>query len=104
MGTGPRRGAGWGLLSTRPCEICMKVSVTQSCLTLCDPMVCQWISPAKNTGVGRHSLLQGIFLTQGSNPDLLHCRLILYRMSYRKSEICIACGLPFQPYFKCTGQ
>ena len=30
--------------------------------------------PGKNTGVGSHFLLQGIFLTQGSNPHLLHCR------------------------------
>ena len=30
-----------------------------------------WDSPGKNTGVGCHSLLQGIFLTQGSNPHLL---------------------------------
>ena len=32
----------------------------------------------KNTGVGCHFLLQGIFLTQGSNPGPLHCRRILY--------------------------
>ena len=35
----------------------------------------------KNTGVGCHFLLQGIFLTQGSNPHLLHllhCRQVLY--------------------------
>ena len=37
-----------------------------------------WNSPGKNTGVGCHSLLQGIFLTQGLNPRLLHCRQILY--------------------------
>ena len=37
-----------------------------------------WDSPGKNTGVGCHFLLQGIFLTQGSNPHLLHCRWILY--------------------------
>ena len=30
--------------------------------------------PGKNTGMGCHSLLQGIFLTQGSNLGLLHCR------------------------------
>ena len=30
-------------------------------------------SPGQNTGVGSHSLLQGIFPTQGSNSDLLHC-------------------------------
>ena len=31
-----------------------------------------------NTGVGNLSLLQGIFLTQESSLDLLHCRWILY--------------------------
>ena len=34
-------------------------------------LLCPWNSPGKNTGVGCHFLLQGIFLTQGSNPDLL---------------------------------
>ena len=46
----------------------------QSCPILCDPMdysLCPWASPGKNTGVGCHALLQGIFLTQGSNPGLL---------------------------------
>ena len=38
-----------------------------------------WVSPGKNTEVGCHSLLlQGIFLTQGSNLGLLYCRQILY--------------------------
>ena len=37
-----------------------------------------WDSPGKNTGVGCHALLQGIFLTQGLNPGLLHYRRILY--------------------------
>ena len=51
--------------------------VTQSCLTLCNPMDCispgsyvQGDSPGKSTGVDCHALLQGIFLTQGSNPRL----------------------------------
>ena len=35
---------------------------------------CPWDSPGKNSGVGFHSLLQGIFPTQGLNPGLLHCR------------------------------
>ena len=54
-------------------------SVAQSCLTLWDPMNCsppgssiQGDSPGKNTGVDCHALLQGIFLTQESNPSLLH--------------------------------
>ena len=34
-------------------------------------LFCTWNSPGKNTGVGSHSLLQGIFLTQGSNPGHL---------------------------------
>ena len=56
----------------------VKVLVTQLCLTLCDLMdcshqlLCPWDSPGKNTGVGRHFLLQGIFQTKGSNPHLLH--------------------------------
>ena len=35
-------------------------------------LICPWNSPGRNTEVGSHSLLQGIFLTQGSNPGLLH--------------------------------
>ena len=38
-------------------------------------LLCPWDFPAKNTGVGCHLLLQGIFLTQGLNPGLPHCRL-----------------------------
>ena len=39
----------------------------------------------KNTGVGCNSILQGIFLTQGLNLGLLHCRQILYRLSHQGS-------------------
>ena len=55
--------------------------VVQSCLTVCDPLDCHrpptprllwpWNFPGKNTGMGCHFLLQGIFLTQVSNPHLL---------------------------------
>ena len=51
-------------------------------------LVCPWGSPGKNTGVGCHALLQGIFLTRGSNPCLLplpHCRQILYCLSRQGS-------------------
>ena len=37
--------------------------------------------------MGCHFLLQGIFPTQGSNPGLLHCRQILYRVSYKGSPL-----------------
>ena len=45
-----------------------------------------WNSPGQNTGVGSLSLLQGFFLTQESNPGLLHCRRILYQLSHKGSS------------------
>ena len=48
-------------------------------------LLCPWDFPGKNTGVGCHSLLQGIFVTQGSNPGLLHCQQILYHLSQQGS-------------------
>ena len=45
-----------------------------------------WRSPGQNTGVGSHSLLQGIFATQGLNPGLPHCRQILYQLSQEGSQ------------------
>ena len=54
-------------------------SVAQLCLTLCYPMncstprlLCPWNCPGKNTGMCCHFLLQETFLTQRSNPCLLH--------------------------------
>ena len=41
-------------------------------------LLCAWDSPDKNSGMDSHSLLQGLFPTQGSNPGLLNCRKILY--------------------------
>ena len=59
----------------------LKVKVTQSCPTLCDPMN----SPGQNPGVGSLSLPQGIFPTQGWNPGLPHGRRILYQLSHQRS-------------------
>ena len=50
-------------------------------------LLCPWNSPGKNTGVGSHSLLQGIFPIQGSNPGLLHCRQILYHLSHQRKVL-----------------
>ena len=36
---------------------------------------------------GLHFLLQGIFLTQGSNPGLLHCRQTLYPLSHQGQKV-----------------
>ena len=46
-----------------------------------------WDFPGQNTGVSCHFLLQEIFLTQGLNPGLLHCRQTLYRLSHQGSPI-----------------
>ena len=68
--------------------------VAQLCPTLCDPMDCSppgssvhGDSSGKNTGVGFHTLLQGIFPTQALNPGLPHCRQILYRLSHQGSPL-----------------
>ena len=67
--------------------------VAQSCPTVGSPMDCSLSdssvhgdSPGKNTRVGYHALLQGIFPTQGSNPGLMHCRWILYHLSHQGSK------------------
>ena len=73
--------------------------VTQSSLTFCDPTDYSppgssvlGDSPGKNTGVGCHALLQGIFPTQKSNPGLPYCRQILYYLSHRGSQ---GMGIPY---------
>ena len=84
---------------------CVSVLVTQSYPTFCKPMdiahqlpLRPWDSPGKNTGVSCHSLLQGIFPTQGSNLGPWHCRQILCHLSHQGSPkgdqwTCIALSL-----------
>ena len=43
------------------------------------------LPPGQNTGMGSCSLLQGIFPTQGSDPDLPHYRWILYQLNHKRS-------------------
>ena len=50
-------------------------------------LLCPWDFPDKNTGVGCHFLLQGIFLTQGLNPGLWHWRHTLCHLSYQGRSI-----------------
>ena len=73
--------------------VCVLCFVTQSRPNLCDPMDCRppgtsvhGDSPGKNTGVGCHTLLQGIFPTQGLNPGLPQCRRILYHLSHQGNQ------------------
>ena len=79
---------------------CAVYLVVQSSLTLCNPMdysppgsSVHEDSPGKNTGVGCHVLLQGMFPTKGPNPGLPHCRQILYWLSHRGSPLYINCSI-----------
>ena len=67
------------LFKTAPCDhesvLCAVFSVSNPLWAhelLPIRLLCPWNFPGKNTGMGCHFLLQEIFLTQGSNPRLLH--------------------------------
>ena len=76
----------------------LKEKKVKALVPLCDPMDCNppgfsvhGNSQGKNTGVGSHSLLQGIFLTQELNLGLPHCRQILYHLSHQFSSVAQSC-------------
>ena len=55
-------------------------------------LFCPWDSPGKESGMGCHALLQGLFPTQGLNPCLLsflHCRWILYHWTTGEAHLSI---------------
>ena len=78
MGCSPMSGGGGGLVA-KPCP------TLAIAWTVPTRLLCPWDSPGRNTGVGCHFLLQGIFPTQESNPGLLHCRQMIYQVSYEGS-------------------
>ena len=62
-------------------------------------LLCPWDFPGKNTGVGCHALLQGIFLTQGSNLQvlgLLHWQADSLPLSHQGSPIIYLCISKYQ--------
>ena len=71
---------------------CRRMLSRFSRVQLCDPTDCSppgssvRDSPGKNSRVGCHYLLQGIFPTQGLNPRLLYCRQILYSWVTREAQ------------------
>ena len=72
--------------------LCFFILVALSCPTLCDPMdfslpgsSVYGILQARILEWAAYSLLQGILLTQGLNPGLLHCRQILCCLSHKGS-------------------
>ena len=89
--------------------VCVRAhALTQSCPTLCGPM--NYSPPSFSVhGILQAKIpewvLQGIFLTQGSNPGLPHCRRILYHLSHQGSPpSCIIISnldsLPFNVKYK----
>ena len=79
----------WPFKRTRLIEVSVSRSVVPDSLQphglQPSRLLCPWDFPGKDTGVGCYFLLQGIFPTQGSNAGLLHCRQILYPLSYKGS-------------------
>ena len=79
----PGQNTGVGSLSL------LQENLPQPGIKLSSPALQAYSLPAeppgkpKNTEMGRLSLLQGIFVTQESNWGLLHCRQILYQLSYQ---------------------
>ena len=71
-----------GLHLIFPLHVYLCAQSLQSCPTLCNSLdwpsrlFSPWDSPGKNTGVGCHALLQGLFLTQGWNPGLMSPALV----------------------------
>ena len=68
----------------------MVVKWSESCSVVFNSLRLHWLyspwnSPGQNTGVGSLSLLQQIFLTKELNWGLLHCKRILYQLSYQGS-------------------
>ena len=75
--------------------VCQLLSRVQLFVIPSARLLCPWDSSGKNTRVGCHSLLQGIFQAQGSNPSLLHCGQILYHLSHQgspQSVYAVLCG------------
>ena len=65
----------------------LKVKVTESCPTLCDPHIVHGFIQARILEWVAFSVLQQIFPIQESNQVLLHCRWILYQLSYQGNPL-----------------
>ena len=101
QGIFPTQGSNPGLLHCRQNLYCLShqgsplltiESESESCSVVCDSLWARglhspWNSPGQNTGVHSLSILREIFPTQGLNLGLLHCRQILYQLSYEGSPV-----------------
>ena len=92
-GEAPRLPRLIAFLCSRNVCVCVCVCVCVTCSVVSNSLrphglkptrlLCPWDFPGKNPGVGCHSLLQGIFPTQGLNPGVLDCRQILYCLRHQ---------------------
>ena len=74
----------WLVFLSLTCVSCSVMSDSSwPCWLYPTSLLCSWNSPGKNTGVGCHFLLQGIFPTQELNPGLPYCRQILYHLNHQ---------------------
>ena len=87
-----RAGTLWVVHPSTASRKSVYVLVAQSCLILCNPMDCNSLPGSSDHGILQARILEWvaipfsrIFLTQGSNPDLPHCRQTLYCLSHQGS-------------------
>ena len=76
---------GGGRESQEGGAICILTANRYCCTAETNTILSPWDFLGKNTGVGSHFFLQGIFPTQGWNPGLLHCKQTLYHLSHQGS-------------------
>ena len=81
-GDSPGKNAGVGCPGPPPGDLPNPGIEPRSLTLQAYSLLCEPPGKPKNTGVGSLSLLQGNFPTQGLKWDLLHCRQILYQLSY----------------------
>ena len=74
------------------------VQLFETLWTVAHRLLCLWDFPGKNTGVGCHFLLQGIFLTQRLNLCLLHWQADSLPLSHLRSPITGQMGLYWLAY------
>ena len=63
----------------------------ESLWTVAAMLFCPWDSAGQNTEAACHALFQGIFLTQGSNPHLLHWQVDSLTLSHKGSPYALVC-------------
>ena len=99
LGDSPGKDTGVGCHAPPPGDLPKPGIEPRSLVLQADSLLTEPHGKPKDSRVGGLSLLQRIFLTQESNQGLLHCRWILYQLSYQGSP-----GMIFIPQFRLYGE